>query len=102
MDLEEAFKAFGNYDLWLIILWIAFFATSVLPGLISSYPFSTPIKLLILGYAVVALPFGQEAPDTIEQGDITEHLTELVVIISLMGAGLKLNRPPSFKGWSST
>ena len=33
---------------------------------------------------------------------LTERLTELVVIISLMGAGLKLDRPLSLKGWGAT
>ena len=33
---------------------------------------------------------------------VTERLAELVVIVSLMGAGLKLDRPLSLRGWSST
>jgi sodium/hydrogen antiporter len=32
----------------------------------------------------------------------TERLTELVVIISLMGSGLRLDRPLSFAGWAVT
>lgn len=102
MEIGEAFKAFDDYFLWFVILGLSFFATSVLPRIFSSYPFSTPILLLALGYVVIKLPLGLDAPDPMEHGDITEHLTELVVIISLMGAGLKLDRPPSLKGWSST
>lgn len=102
MEIEEAFNAFGNYDLWLTIIGLAILATAVLPRLISEYPFSMPITLLILGYAAVALPLGLEAPDPIEKGTITEHLTGLGVIIALMGAGLNIDRKPSLRGWSGT
>lgn len=102
MEIEEAFKAFDNYDLWLIVIGAAVLATAVLPRLISKYPISMPIVLLILGYAVVALPLGLEAPNPLEHGTIAEHLTELGVIIALMGAGLNIDRKPSLKGWSGT
>lgn len=61
-----------------------------------------PMILLALGYAVVALPLGLRPPDPLEQGEITEHLTELGVIVSLMAAGLKIDRVPGLKAWSST
>jgi NhaP-type Na+/H+ or K+/H+ antiporter len=41
-------------------------------------------------------------PDPLRYGDIAVGLTELCVIISLMGAGLALNRPVSPRGWSTT
>lgn len=58
--------------------------------------------MLILGFAAIALPFGLDAPNPLKEGKITEHLTELGIIISLMSAGLKIDRPPGFKAWSST
>jgi NhaP-type Na+/H+ or K+/H+ antiporter len=102
MNLEDTFKAFESYDLWLLIIGIAVLTTSLLPRILSKIPLSMPIVLLILGYTAVALPLGLEAPDPLENGIITEHLTELGVIIALMGAGLKIDRPMSLKGWSST
>ncbi|WP_240670459.1 hypothetical protein [Actinoplanes solisilvae] len=33
---------------------------------------------------------------------MTEHLTEVDVIVALMGAGLKIDRPLSRRGWAST
>ncbi len=34
--------------------------------------------------------------------EITEHVTELAVLISLLGAGLAIDRKPGWRGWSST
>ena len=102
MDVWDAFEAMQAYDLWLVIIGLAILATSALPRMLASYPLSMPIVLLAAGYAAVALPLGLEAPDPIEYGELTEHLTELGVIIALMGAGLKIDRPPGWRSWSST
>lgn len=102
MEVQEALKVFENYNLWLIIIGLGLLGTTVLPRLLSEYPVSMPIGLLILGYAAIALPLGLEAPDPKEHGEITEHLTELGVIVALMAVGLKIDRPPSLKGWSAT
>lgn len=102
MEIDDALKVLEDYNLWLIIIGLAFLATTVLPRLLAEYPFSMPIILLILGYVVIALPLGLEAPDPLQQGDYAEHLTELGVIIALMGAGLKIDRRPSLKGWNGT
>lgn len=102
MDIQEALELFGNYHLWLFFIGVGFLAATVLPRLLSNYPLSMPILLLVLGYAAIALPTGLETPDPREYGSIAEHLTELGVIVALMGAGLKIDRIPSFKGWTST
>lgn len=93
---------FENYALWLFIIGLAILVTAVLSRLLSDYPLSMPIVLLSMGFAAIALPLGLEAPDPLEYGSITEHLTELGVIIALMGAGLKIDRPLGLQSWSST
>lgn len=102
MEISEAFQVFHNYDLWLVVLGLAILATSILPRALADYPLSMPIVLLGIGYASIALPLGLEAPDPFARGDFTEHLTELGVIIALMGAGLKIDRRPGLKRWSGT
>lgn len=102
MDISDAFQAFENYDLWLVVIGIGVLGTTVLPRLLAKQPISMPIVILALGYLAVALPLGLEAPKPKEHGDVTEHLTELGVIIAIMAAGLKIDRPPSLKGWSAT
>jgi sodium/hydrogen antiporter len=101
-DLSEAFTALESYDLVLIALGFAVLAATVLPRLFSDKPLSLPIVLLAFGFVVFALPLGLEPPDPLEQGESTERLTELGVIIALMGAGLKLDRPPGWRAWRST
>lgn len=55
-----------------------------------------------LGVAIFSLDVLSFNPDPRTWDTMTERLTELVVIISLMGAGLKLDRPVSLKGWGPT
>lgn len=102
MSISEAMKALEGYDLLLTIAGLAVLAMVVLPRLLASRPASAPMVLLGLGFAAFALPLGLEAPDPLEQGVLTERLTELGVIVALMGAGLKLDRPPGWRSWRST
>lgn len=102
MEIEDALEVLENYDLWLFIIGVGFLCATILPRLLADYPFAMPIILLVLGYVVIKLPLGLEAPDPREQGDYAEHLTEIGVIISLMGAGLQIDRPFNFKTWNVT
>jgi NhaP-type Na+/H+ or K+/H+ antiporter len=64
-----------------------------LPLLLQKLPLSLPIACLVVGAAVFALPIVPGViPHPQEILKLTERTTELVVIISLMGAGLKLDR----------
>ena len=65
-----------------------------------------PLTLAILCVAIGVVVFSTGLlsfnPDPRTWDTATERLTELVVIISLMGAGLKLDRPPGWRKWSTT
>lgn len=65
-----------------------------------------PLTLAILCVALGVLVFSTRLlafdPDPRTWDTVTERLTELVVIIALMGAGLKLDRPLGWRRWSST
>jgi NhaP-type Na+/H+ or K+/H+ antiporter len=63
-----------------------------------------------ISYAIIYVLFGiaiygfipvLPKPNPIRYDTETLHLTELVVIISLMGTGLKIDQPFSFKGWAT-
>jgi NhaP-type Na+/H+ or K+/H+ antiporter len=66
-------------------------------------PLSLPIACIGIGVLIVWSPFFPivEA-NPLENRLATERLTEFVVIVSLMGAGLKIDRPPSWRGWGTT
>jgi NhaP-type Na+/H+ or K+/H+ antiporter len=65
-----------------------------------------PLSLAMICVGLGVVMFGFDLigfdPDPRTFDTLTERLTELVVIISLMGAGLKLDRPVSWKGWAPT
>lgn len=73
-----------------------------LPLALSRRPISLPIVCLIIGGLISAT--GYVAIDLSPQAHpyITERLSEFVVIVALMGAGLKIDRVFSFREWQLT
>lgn len=81
---------------------LAVFVAAVLPKLLRNMPFSMPMVFLGAGMAGFALIPTLPDPDPIANSDFVLHLAEVCVIISLMGAGLALDRPVGRKRWSTT
>jgi NhaP-type Na+/H+ or K+/H+ antiporter len=73
-----------------------------LPLALRRLPISLPIVCIGLGAAIFALPQVGLAPLPMRYPDVTERLTELVVIIALMGAGLKIDRVCGWRRWAVT
>ena len=67
--------------------------TAWLPMLLRQAPLSLPIICVGIGAALFSLPLPGEPPLLNQYPKLTERLTELVVIVALMGAGLKLDQP---------
>jgi NhaP-type Na+/H+ or K+/H+ antiporter len=67
--------------------------TAWLPMLLKELPLSLPIVCVGIGALIFALPGAGFAPHPQDNITLTERMTELVVIIALMGAGLRLDRP---------
>lgn len=80
----------------------AVFVAAILPRILRNAPFSMPMVFLGAGMAAFALIPTLPDPDPIAHSDLTLHLTEVCVIISLMGAGLALDRPIGRRAWSTT
>lgn len=92
------------YEFALVVLGVCIVAAAVLPRLLASAPISLPIVYVVLGIVLFALPGPLQGPQPTsgEAVSAAERMTELVVIISLMGAGLKLRRPVGWRSWQST
>jgi NhaP-type Na+/H+ or K+/H+ antiporter len=75
---------------------------ALLPRVIGHLPASPPMVFLGLGLLVFSLPLGLAAVDPLEHSEATEYLTEVGVIVALMGAGLKLDRPLGWCTWQPT
>ncbi|MFG1922397.1 cation:proton antiporter [Cryptosporangium sp. NPDC048952] len=89
-------------DLAYAVIGVAALLAGVLPRLLEGRPLSLPIAFLGLGMLVFALPLDLPSPDPREHESITTHLTEVGVIVALIGAGLKLDRPLGLRRWSVT
>lgn len=70
-----------------------------LPLALRRLPISLPIVCIAIGALIFATPSIGFDPSPSAHPYITERMTEFVVIIALMGAGLKIDRIFSFKQW---
>ncbi|PSG96717.1 cation transporter [Thermoplasmatales archaeon SW_10_69_26] len=90
------------YELGLVVVGLAIVGAIALPRLLEGRPIAFPIVYVGFGILVFSLPLGLPTPNPFEQPTITEHLTELGVIVALMGAGLKIGRAPGWRTWQTT
>jgi len=77
--------------------------TAWLPMVLKELPLSLPIFCVGLGALIFAIPdLPGVIPHPMEELALVERLSELVVIISLMGAGLKIDRLFGWRRWTLT
>ena len=91
-----------SYNLWMLVIGISCFGAAWLPHLLRGKPISFPIASVAFGAILFSLPLPLYAPDPLKHPHVAEHLTELIVIVALMGVGLKLGRPLGWRTWNST
>lgn len=87
------------YIVLLACLGLLILAVAWLPAYLRRLPMSLPIACVGFGYALFSIPGAGAGPDLLDHPHLTERLTELVVIVSLMGAGLRLNRGIGWRRW---
>lgn len=90
------------YDVGLIVVAVALLGAVLLPRFLAGKPLSLPIIYVGGGFALFAAVPGVPALDPVVNAGLTERLTELVVIVALMGAGLKIDRPFDWRSWAAT
>ena len=77
--------------------------TAWLPMVLRALPLSLPICCVGVGAALSLVPpLAGLARHPAEHIHLVEHATEAVVVISLMGAGLKIDRLIGWKRWATT
>jgi NhaP-type Na+/H+ or K+/H+ antiporter len=89
-------------DLLFALFGVGALLAGILPRVLERRPLSMPIVFLALGMLVFALPLGLPDADPLAHPELTQHLTEVCVIVALMGAGLKIDRPLTGRRWTST
>lgn len=93
---------FDGAGLFFVAIGLATLAAALLPRLLGRVPISMP--MVFLGSGILAFTLLPDLPDPLptENADVALHLTEVCVIVSLMGAGLALNRRFGWRSWSTT
>lgn len=77
--------------------------TAWLPMMLREAPLSLPIACVAIGAGLFSIPaLRSDAFHPADALKLVERLTEFVVIISLMGAGLKIDRVIGWRSWMLT
>lgn len=101
-ELLGAVELFQPLPAAMVVLALGVLAVTALPRVVHGRPMSFPIVLLGLGAVAFALPLGLPDPDPTVYGAVAEHGTEVVVIVALTNAGLRLDRCMGWKEWMTT
>ena len=89
-------------DLVYLVAGGALLLAVVLPALLDRWAISAPMVLVAVGLLIGFTPLPDGMPlDPQENRATIEHVTELAVIVALMGVGLAIDRPLDLRKWSS-
>lgn len=88
-----------TYLLGMAILGIATLSMAWMPAISEKIKISYSIFFVVLGLLLYSFLDGLPLPHPLYKQEFTLHLTELAVIIALMGTGLKIDRKFSFRTW---
>ena len=91
-----------SYDIFLLVLGLCVIGAVTLPRHLNRRPVSLPALQVLAGVALFGLVPTLPDVDPIRDEVATERLSELVVIVSLTGAGLMIDRAPSWRAWAPT
>ncbi len=93
----------ADVDLIYLAVGAAFLVGSMLPKLLAQRVLSVPMIVVGVGMMIGWLmPAESRLVDVIENAEFAERMAEVTVIVALYGVGLALDRPLSFRGWSTT
>ena len=82
---------------------LALLLGAVLPAALSRRALSVPMIFVGIGVLVGLMPLPGGAPiSPVEEPAVAERLTEVCVIVALMGVGLALDRPLRLRTWAAT
>jgi NhaP-type Na+/H+ or K+/H+ antiporter len=89
-----------SYIISITLIGVAALGMAWMPSITQRTHISYSIIYVLFGVAVYGLLHQLPKPHPLRFELPALHLTELVVIISLMGTGLKIDQPFSFKSWA--
>jgi len=96
-------------DLVYVVAGVSLLLAIVLPALLDRWAISAPMVLVAVGIGLGLTPLPDGLPlDPQDNRVAIEHVTELAVLVALMGVGLAIDRPfdwrnrASWRQWSTT
>lgn len=98
--MDEAGALDGHYHLVLILFGLLFLLAGWIPRELKNRPCSPAIVFVGFGVLIFSL-FDLPYPDPLAYGTATERLCELLVVISLVITGLRLDRRVGWRSWAS-
>lgn len=91
-----------SYDIFLLVLGLGVIGAVTLPRHVNRRAVSLPALQVLAGAALFGLVPTLPDADPTRNPIVTERLSELVVIVSLAGAGLMIDRAPRWRTWGPT
>lgn len=91
-----------TYEIFLLVLGVCVIAAVTLPRHLDRRAVSLPAMQVLVGAALFGLVPTLPDVDPVADAGVTERLSELVVIVSLTGAGLMVDRAPGWRSWGPT
>ena len=90
----------NNYILSLLVIGLLLLTVTLGSGWIDRLPLSNALIYLVFGVLFGSYGFG--LVEVRPEAQFLERLSEFVVIVSVFGCGLKINRPLKLASWQST
>ena len=88
-----------DFAIWSVIVGVLLVVMALSGSVLARLPLSTAMLYLLVGLAVSPLGLGLLWADSAKHSVLLETLTEIVVLISLFSAGLKLSSALSDRRW---
>jgi NhaP-type Na+/H+ or K+/H+ antiporter len=89
-------------DVVYVVAGVGLLAAAVLPRVVAGRSVSTAMAFVGVGLLVGLLPIPLPDVDPVGDRETAERLTEVTVIVALMGVGLAIDRPFRWRRWSTT
>lgn len=90
------------YKVLLLVAGVALLGAAWLPHLLRRRALSFPVLYVGLGALLYSLGLPLPSPDPLEAGVVIEKLTELTVLVALLGAGIRIDTRFSWRRWRAT
>lgn len=90
------------YKLTILLVGLALLGAAWVPHLVKRNPLTLPILYVALGAVVYTLPLPLPPANPLRYPFITERLTELTVLVALVGVGLRIDTRFGWRRWAIT